>query len=540
MTTILPPPSAEDWSGPYPPNALEDGSVYFADIGGGAVTLTVSDLAPGHRVEVIMDVVLMFFGSGQTIATIGTKTVAGLVDMQRQTIRETVTVGHELECTFSGFAEITIRSITLVDQATVPDQPVPGHVLNLLAWAPIPGLSGFRIGSSRLGRDALTAGRPPQGIMVLGRDILGGARLARPADTYEWIDLLPAGNAISTVRGVDASGPILTAQAGTLTATADDAWDPRVTGIRHGTALRLIHWPTRTRIFTGSVSDVTTTPYKPGERHAYATQLTAADAVADLAAITRYGAKADTEDGTETWTARVNRLMASAATIAYQVEGTSEGTMCPTVWETSLAKHLDAACASVGGAWNVDPWGHPVLRPTLPSDAPSLTVTDAQVTDLDHDVWSYTDVDATWKASDAISSVEATTHTAGTSEDGTWEAQDETATVTDEATAYVWGGSSITVDLTVPSSTLPTAARRLLRRATDVPPPGTLTLAPAHTRGPANRAEHMARAAALDVLQPVRTTQRHETTDALTTTITHTITPRAWTTVLALTDRSTR
>lgn len=232
--------------------------------------------------------------------------------------------------------------------------------------------------------------------------------------------------------------------------------------------------------------------------------------------------------------------MASAPTIAYQVTGASEETMSPTVWETSLAKHLDAACASVGGAWNIDPRGRAIILPAPPSGVPELTVTDAEVTDLDRNVWSYTDVDATWRASDAISAIEATTHTAGTSEDGTWEAQDETTNVTNEATAYVWGGSSVTVDLTVPSSTLPTAARRLLRRATDVPPPGSVTLASAHARGPANRAAHMAKAAALDVLQPVRATQRHETTDALTTTITHTITPRAWTTVLALTDRSTR
>jgi hypothetical protein len=50
----------------------------------------------------------------------------------------------------------------------------------------------------------------------------------------------------------------------------------------------------------------------------------------------------------------------------------------------------------------------------------------------------------------------------------------------------------------------------------------------------------MARAASLDVLQPLAITRQHETSQVLTTRVAHTITPRAWTTTLALTDRSTR
>lgn len=539
MSTLLPRPTVEDWAGPYPPVQAPDGMVRFEDVGGGAVTLTVGDLMPGHTLTVSLDVSLSFYAGAQAVATIGSVPITGLVDQARQTLTATVTVGHELACTLSGFGDLTIWSVTLTDHADVPDQPTPGQVLALLAWLPIQGLAAFRLGASRLDRDALNAGRPPASIFILGRDRLGAVRLWEASATREWRDLLPVATAVSTTRGVDASGPILAAQAGTLTARAWDAWDPRTIGLHHGTEVRLIHWPTRARIFTGAVTDIQITPQKPDTRHRYETALTAADTVATIAGITRYGAKANGTAGQEAWPARIASLMAST-NVPYQLVGTSTAVMCPTVWETSLAKHLDAACASVGGAWNVCPRGRAIIRAALPTDPPALALTDDQPTDLDAGVWSYTDIDAAWQASDAITAIEATTHLAVIGDDNAWQADDQTLTARSEATAYAWGGTSQTVDLTVPASDLAPAAARLLRAVPDTPAPSGATLVSAHPRGPAHRAHHMASAAALDVLQPLAITRQHETSQVLTTRVAHTITPRAWTSVLALTDRSTR
>jgi hypothetical protein len=538
MTTILPPPTIDDWTGPYDPVETSLG-VYFADVGGAAVTLTVPDLMPGHTLTVALDIIPTAYAGASPVATIGDTPITGIVDMERQTITATVTVGHELQCTLSGFGELTICGVTLTDAATVPDQPVPGQVLALFGFLPILGLETFRLGTSRLGRDALTAGVSPTSVFVLGRDKLGTVRLVKPADTYEWRDLLPDATAVETTRGVSAAGPILTAQVGTLTATAWDAWDPRATGLHHGTEIHLIHWPTRTRAFTGIVTDIKTTPQRPDARHSYQSQITASDAVAILASTTRHGAKGSTTDGTETWTARIASLMAST-TVPYKIASTSTATMCPTVWETSLAKHLDAACASVAGAWNLNPHGIAIIRATLPTDDPSITLTDTQTTDLNNDVWSYTAIDDAWAASDAITRIEATTHTAALDDYSTWQSDDTTTTVENATGIYTWGGSSTTVDLTVPALNLTAAATRLLRRVPDAPAPATVTLAPAHTHGPADRAQHMARAAALDILDVAEVTRRSETSTVLITTIAHTITPTAWTTTLGLTDRSTR
>ena len=216
-----------------------------------------------------------------------------------------------------------------------------------------------------------------------------------------------------------------------------------------GTPIRLYHWPTATLIWTGWVTDLATTPAKTGRG---STTITASDAVARLVAVTRYGARP--EGGrTETWRQRLARLMTSApAGLEYTVRTTSETEVCPTVWETDLASHLDALVATTGGAWTVTRDGRIEVWATLPDQAPALTLTDTlDLPDDGTEAIAYTAGPSTWTAARVIAGIEATTHDAAPDEQGEWRAADTTVTVTDTTSTASWGGMSVRVDLMTPS-----------------------------------------------------------------------------------------
>lgn len=407
-------------------------------------------------------------------------------------------------------------------------------MLSLHALLPVRGVDVFRLGTSRLGRDSLDLPALPPNLFRLGISKLGTRRLYYEAALMTWQDILSPCTQIKCWRGVDATGPVRNAKAGTLTATAIDALDPRVTGLHHGTPIRLIHWPTREMIFTGSVTDMTITPHRPGERHSYTATLTAADAVADIIGITRYGAKATSANGSETWTARVKRLFASAPNHEVIITDDSYALLCATVWETSLAKHIDAAVASIGGHWIVGRSGAIRVSPHAAYANSGISFTDETPTDTDTNIWSYTVIDRAWNAASSITSITATNHGAKL-ESGEWRADDTEITVTDQAAKETWKGTDATVDTTLLPRDIEPLVQSLLRAAPDQPPPSAITVVPASARTP-GRATLMAIAATLDPMTIAEITARRETSTGLIAAVAHEITPRTWTTNLTLTN----
>lgn len=529
--TKLPAPSIADYTGATI-RPLGNGRLQF-QLTGSSLEVSVNHLAPGHRITVILAV---------SSTQLGTTVVIRAGDHARRYPASprydyiaTVTTGPTLTLEVSGLRSGVIERLDIIDKTPISEFPTPRDVLSLQALYPMPGATGLRWNQHRWNREAWTTGGDRPSTLIWDR-YAWDTRAWEKSETVTdyWQDITAPVTDMSITRGVQATGPALTARVGTLTIRAIDALSPRATGIHHGTPVKLIHWPTRTPIYTGIITDLTVTPHKPGGRIKYEVEFTCSDTVARLAAITRYGAKADGGGGSETLRARLERLISSAPGLEYAIDSTDAAArMCPTVWETSLAKHIDALTASVVGSWSVTRTGVVsilVNRPTVPS----LTFTDAMDTDTSRGVWSYTAIANEWTASDSIAHVTITNHNAGRDENGEWRAEDLEVTVSDPTAADVWGGTTVSIDTTLAGNVLEATARRYLTAANQEPTPSRITLAPAHKHGPANRNTLMRQASRLDPITAATVEFRGDSTPVLITQVTHTITPTTWTTTLDL------
>lgn len=527
----LPPPSPADYTGATI-KPLGGGRLQF-QLTGASLECTIDHLAPGHHITVILAV-----SSTQT----GTPVIIRAGDQARRypaarryDYTVTITTGPSLTLEVSGIRSGVIERVDLIDLTPLAKFPVPRDVLSLQALYPMPGLHGLRWNQHRWNREAWTKGGERPDVLTWNRHAWDTrAWENRETVTDYWQDIIAPVTDMSITRGVQATGPALAARVGTLTIRAVDALSPRATGIHHGTPVKLIHWPTRTPIYTGVITDLTVTPHKPGGRTKYEVEFTCSDTVARLAAITRYGAKADGGDGSETWSARLERLITSAPGLEYTIDTTNvPARACATVWETSLAKHIDALTASVVGSWSVTRTGVVsilVNRPTVPA----ITFTDAADTDLSRGMWSYTAIADEWTASDSIAHVTITNHNAGRDDTGEWRAEDLEVTVSDPTAADVWGGTTISIDTTLAGDVLEATARRYLTAANTEPSPSRITLAPAHKHGPDNRGALMQEAARLDPITAATVEFQGDSTPVLITQVTHKITPTMWTTTLDL------
>lgn len=534
--TTLPSPKISDYSGANC-QPLSNGRVRFTlTPGSGALTITVPNLVPGHRIGAQIRV--RADQPGKTIVIrIGNYAHTYGPGPIYTVSTENTNMGTELAIDVAGLKTGTIETLTVWDRTEIPANPRPCDVLSLQAHYPLPGFFGLRWNSSRWNRDSWTRGVAKPWAMVWD-STFWDTRAWDMGETNisQWQDITGPCTDIAVTRGVATNGPAMAAAVGTLTARAINALSPRTTGLHHGTAVRLIHWPTRTLVFTGVITDLTIIPHKPGGRIDYEVSFTASDNVARLAAITRYGAKVDGGDGSEPWAARLARLIKSAPDLTYQVHDQATQTMAPIVWETSLARHLDALMASVLGLWTIERDGTVSIRVNRPH-TPVLTLTDADKSSLSERIWSYTDINVAWTTTDTIAHVTLANHGAKyDSEQGDWEADDADTTVTDPTAANAWGGSAITIDTTLPARDVESVARRYLTTTPADPMPSSVSLVAAHDAGPTDRAGHMAAAAALDPMSAVSVEWRGEDAPALITQVAHVITPTTWKTTLTLTS----
>lgn len=529
--TKLPAPSISDYTGATI-RALGNGRLQF-QLTGASLECTIDHLAPGHRITVILAV---------SSTQLGTPVVIRAGDharrypaSRRYDYTATVTTGPTLTLEVSGLRSGIIERLDIIDETPLSEFPKPRDVLSLQALYPMPGATGLRWNTHRWDREAWSVGGDRPNALTWDRHAWD-TRAWEVSETVTdyWQDITAPVTDMSITRGVQANGPALTARVGTLTIRAIDALSPRATGIHHGTPVKLIHWPTRTPIYTGIITDLTVTPHKPGGRTKYEVEFTCSDTVARLAAITRYGAKADGGDGSETWRSRLERLLTSAPGLEYTLDTANvPARVCATVWETSLAKHIDALTASVVGSWSVTRTGVVsilVNRPTVPA----ITFTDAMDTDLSRGMWSYTSIANEWSASDSIAHVTIKNHSAGRDDNGEWRAEDLEVTVSDPTAADVWGGTTISIDTTLAGNVLEATARRYLTAANAEPTPSRVTLAPAHKHGPNNRGALMREAARLDPFTAATVEFRGDSTPVLITQVTHKITPTTWATTLDL------
>lgn len=537
MSTILPPPIVGDWKGARVQHLGGGQWSFTLEDGAQTLRLVYDRLVPGHTIKVRLRI------RARQLASNVIARIASHVRHydQAQVIDEIVQsdqFGPSFAIDLEGIRSGTVEILTISDETPIPANPRPCDVLSLQALYPLQGLDGLRWNQNRWNRESWTRGaeNPTHLQWDLNR---WNTRtwLSDASQTIAWQDITGPCTDITVTRGVASTGPALTAQVGTLTARAINGLAPRVTGMAHGTPIRLLHWPTREYVFTGYLTDLAISPHKPGSRISYETTLTASDNVARLAAITRYGAKSDDGDGSENWVSRIDRLTRTCRDLTYTLDTRAVAqSVPPIVWETNLAKHLDAAVSSVLGSWTVNRNGEVAIRTTRPR-IPTVRFTDAATSAPAAGIWSYTSVQVAWSAADAIAQITLKNHSAKwDSEQSEWRADDTEITVSDPTAATVWGGAAIQVDVTLPATDLESVARRYLAAVRPDPMPSALTVQAAHTSGPATRAIHMSTAATFDPMTAARVEYRGEETNVLITQVTHLITPYNWKTQLQLTN----
>lgn len=441
--------------------------------------------------------------------------------------------------------EVTgVRTADITVEITTPDtisaQAIPADALALEALLPIP-TKALIWDVGRWDRTAWNKTRPIPGTLIWDEGQWDHAYWHDETRTEEWTDILGPVTEITCTRGINADGPVLKAHAGTMTIHARDALDPRKTGMSVGTPVRLYYWPGGYQVWAGTVSAISVTPRKDG---GYDTVITAVDAVARLAAITRYGARPD-GGGNETWRQRLTRLLTSVSGVPLTVSANSTAPVCPTVWETSLASHIDALVATTGGAWNATRYSGINVRAILPTTAPTITLTDSHDDDSTTTyVWHYSEGPAAWDTARLIAQIDATTHTAAPDNDGEWHATDQTITVANDTAVAAWAGARAPVDLITPTEQATReAATRLLRRASTAPILTSATIWPCPASGPSasstgaasQSTRDIARISYLDPMDPIIAIQRGERATQLVASITHRITPTTWRTDLTLT-----
>ncbi|MDK9657918.1 hypothetical protein FAM15407_001496 [Propionibacterium freudenreichii] len=500
---------------------------------GGVLSTVIGWLRPGRPHTVKVTVESFDLDAAEPISVVIQGTARELIAGIGGQASAAVDTTRPVTVALTNAGTVSVR-ITVTTTDTVPPNPRPADVLALDVWAPVP-TQAMRWDLDRWDRTVWQTPAVAAGTLVWDRGRWGQAAWWDTELDATWTPILGPATSVTCRRGIAATGPVLKAQAGTLTVTAGKDLDPRRLGITVGAPIRLYHWPTRTALWLGSVSDVTLTPDKDGTT---TVEISAADDVARLVAIKRSGARPD-GGGPETWADRLARLMGSAPDITATCPDPGGGLVCPTVWETSLAAHLDALVASSGGWWTGNRWGGITIAARLPTDAPTMTLTDTLPGPGIGKTWAYTAGPSAWQASALISSITGTTHNAAPDDKGEWRADDQAQTVTDHTTATAWTGTSATVDLLATSPADATAAlTRLLARATDAPPLASATIRPVSraTKGSA-QAGDMTAAAGIDPGQSAITVAAGEQGIAMIAAVAHTITPLTWTTDLTLTSK---
>lgn len=509
MTVRLPGPRPSEFHA-CTATARNDGGYDIRDITD-ASEIRLGGLVPGHVVTVRARV--WFDTAGALIVGLERRDIPA---KEWTTIAITTTVhAGTLPVRMIGPTLAGMIDTYLTDQTDLGPHPRPCDVLSLQAVHPTPAGDISEALSETYDRGALF-------------DITDWDAPVSPGALLH--DVTRAVTSMSIRRGVSASGPALSAEVGTLTVRARNGLHPYELGLNPGALMILYHWPTREPVFTGDVTDLA---LEYDKRGGYTVELVANDAVAPLAATTRYGARPENGQNSEPWADRVHRLMKSAPQVAYKIHDPSVYFQFMTVWETSLANYLDATVNSAAGYWIVDRDNTVHIhgsRPTLP---PLFEVTDAAPTNAAARRWSYTAAALQWRYSERITALTVTNHPAKM-EEGRLSADDSTTTIKAETSLP---GSTAYADITVSPGMIRPAITALLEQLAYPsitrfsPHDVTLYAAAPSVSDPGPL---MAAAATFDPMTAVTSTANGHSIRALIRAVEHDITPSTWKSTLHL------
>mgnify|MGYP003489355164 CR=1 FL=1 len=188
------------------------------------------------------------------------------------------------------------------------------------------------------------------------------------SDAYEsnqWVDYINDGTTISYNRGAVNDGASQTVQVGIGSSTFRNAANPiEDYKVRSGRNVRFRYLDEI--LFSGYLTKVPGRYVRKGTTYTKYFTVQIVDAVQRLAALKAYGAGGLTEPY-ETFEERIARLLDTYTGAVELPTGDAYPgyKLSATVYEASLASHLDLACNSVGASWYIDKLGQLRFTTTL-------------------------------------------------------------------------------------------------------------------------------------------------------------------------------
>lgn len=267
--------------------------------------------------------------------------------------------------------------------------------LHVEIYAPI---GGFIFGVSKFG-DAFGISNA----FVFGISKFGDA--FGDSESRQWVDFIEDTTNIRYKRGAISDGASNTAQVGIMSFTLREAGNP-VTDykIRAGRNVRLRY--KNEVLFSGNLTKAQGRYIRKRNRYYTYFTIQVADAIKKLAAQKAYGMGGLSEPY-ESFEDRIERILDSYDG-AYELptgDAYPDYRLCATVYEGSLAAHLDLACNSVGASWYVDKLGQ-VRFVTALTDYVTATFTDRTHTETVENPFEYYNLDVEYDDGNHINYLE--------------------------------------------------------------------------------------------------------------------------------------
>lgn len=351
-----------------------------------------------------------------------------------------------------------------------------------------------------------------------------------------WHSLAVAATRVNVTRGGQRSvaSNVMSVGVATITLLGDVDLN-RETLLRPNVPIRLVLRDSDALVFTGAVADVVQAHKldKSAGTTTTHTTLTVADSVQSLAATDRFGAVTDGGIGYEPWQARIARLMTSAL-VPFELPAPDpdDSALQDVVYESTLLRHLDLACNSVGARWWVDTSGIIQFRRALEDTSPLVNFSDR------HGPHSYVDISHAHDTRNVANVLTLSQH--GRKEDpeqpGNWIANNTEHVFTSLPSRLRWGARAGALETSLHTGTGHETA--LADRAADVL---NLHGRPRYAANSirANVQQDVTTLAPLDVYDLVTVAFQGRSQKARIIRIRHDITPTRWMAGYDLTDSKT-
>ncbi|MST49499.1 hypothetical protein [Mobiluncus porci] len=338
------------------------------------------------------------------------------------------TVPMPVKLSLVSVASVAFERLELsYERYSSPDDPLPYDELGIDVYTTRPGRVPFILGTSRISVASLDWQAPTAGTFIIGSTPLDEGRLFIPDPPETWRALAPDTYDLEISRGQTYNGLIPLAQAASVKISVKNTADPRAWDIIKNRPLRVYTLRNMQPVFTGHVTE---TALQLENKADYTVTIAGTDLVGELVQMKRYGVReTGIIDTGETFTARLARLLTSGG-YPYTPPTTDPGVMlCNTVLESSIAKHLDLACNSIGGAWYVNRAGEIVFQLEATQTAPGALYSDQ----IETQAFYFVEVSAVWNSKDLISLVDVLNKAAQYDpERQDWQALETTTTGTNQ------------------------------------------------------------------------------------------------------------